>query len=323
MNFDFYTAIAFSSQLEMNSTMKVVDQKTPVVIIRSIKGIFAYEDYCPHRGLALSEGKIINGEISCKYHGWTFDSESGANTNIPVKQGKIDCQLKRYFVREKYGLIWLSSIQEAQIPQLSEQKAQIFLKGNITAQLSNVLENFLEGSHTHYVHDGLIRTKEKKRNPIQAKIIKAENGFQVFYEHEPAKGFVTKILPKKWQQLKAVSTYIHPGIAVLEYFNTENKAVSRFEAIVNENENSVEYFARILLDVSWLTPILIPFAKQMFKKIIKQDKDILELQEKNLVQFPNKRFVSDETDMVGKYIYAFQTGKNAELKSEVNFNVYW
>ncbi|MFY8022097.1 MAG: Rieske 2Fe-2S domain-containing protein [Bacteroidia bacterium] len=323
MNFDFYTALAFSSQLEMNSSIQVVYQKTPVLIVRTAKGIFAYEDYCPHRGLALSQGKIINGEISCKYHGWTFDSESGNNTNIPVKQDKIDCQLKRFFVYEKYDLIWLSKSKEALLPELSEQKPQIFLQGNIRAQLANVLENFLEGSHTHYVHDGLIRTKEKKRNLIQAKIIKSENGFQVFYEHEPAKGFVTKILPKKWQQLKAVSTYIHPGIAVLEYFNTENKAVSRFEAIVNENENGVDYFARTFLDISWITPMLIPFAKQMFKKIIKQDKDILELQETNLVEFPEKRFVSDETDMVGKYIYAFQTGKNVELKSEVNFKVHW
>ena len=296
MNSDYYKAIAFSNQLKMNASIKVVNQKTPVVIVRSPKGIFAFEDYCPHRGLALSEGKIINGEITCKYHGWRFDSESGANTNIPVKQGKIECQLKRYFVCEKYGLIWLSANQEAQIPELLDQKAQILLKGNITAQLPNVLENFLEGSHTHYVHDGLIRTKEKKRNLIQAKIVKSENGFQVFYEHEPAKGFVTNILPKKWQQLKAVSTYIHPGIAVLEYFNIENKAISRFEAIVNENENGVEYFARIFLDISWITPMLIPFAKQMFKKIIKQDKEILELQEKNLVEFPNKRFVSDNHD---------------------------
>jgi hypothetical protein len=66
-----------------------------------------------------------------------------------------------------------------------------------------------------------------------------------------------------------------------------------------------------------------PFARFLFKRIIEQDKNILELQQQNLRLFNEKKFVTDETDMVGKYIYAWQNAKNHELPNEVTFNVYW
>ena len=39
-----------------------------------------------------------------------------------------------------------------------------------------------------------------------------------------------------------------------------------FEAILKEEENEVKYFARIFLDLGWLTPIIAPLAKRMFQK---------------------------------------------------------
>lgn len=33
----------------------------------------AFEDKCPHRGVALSEGRIEAGQLQCSYHGWLFD----------------------------------------------------------------------------------------------------------------------------------------------------------------------------------------------------------------------------------------------------------
>ena len=38
----------------------------------------AFEDACPHRGAALSEGRITsNGYLQCVYHGWSFDGNNG------------------------------------------------------------------------------------------------------------------------------------------------------------------------------------------------------------------------------------------------------
>ena len=45
---------------------------------------FALKDNCPHRGVPLSLGHVLdNGNIQCCYHGWEFDAE-GTCKNIPA-----------------------------------------------------------------------------------------------------------------------------------------------------------------------------------------------------------------------------------------------
>lgn len=323
MNFSLYTPVAFSQNLLLNKPKRVFYQNLAVVLIRTTKGVFAYEDFCPHRGLALSEGRVVDGQIQCKYHGWRFRCENGDVDFVPVKNLSAKCKLKSFFALESYQLIWMSPSIKAVLPELSNSFPSITLCGTIKAKQIHTLENFLEGSHTHYVHDGLIRSQNKKRYPIKAKIIKMDFGFRVHYESEPAKGFLTKMLPKRLQQLNAVSTYIHPGIAVLEFFNPLQQMVSRFEAILIQENQEVKYFARIFLNLGWLTPIFTPLAKIFFKKIIDQDKRILELQEQNLIGFKNRTFFIDETDMVGKYLYAWNQEQIDHLPNEVIFNVFW
>jgi len=48
-----------------------------------------FEDACPHRLAALSEGRIDEntGNLMCTYHGWTFDS-AGKCTKIPQSSPK-------------------------------------------------------------------------------------------------------------------------------------------------------------------------------------------------------------------------------------------
>src|SRR5918992_273112 len=40
------------------------------------------EDRCAHRGVALSEGHLIDGCIMCPYHGWRYD-QNGRCVRIP------------------------------------------------------------------------------------------------------------------------------------------------------------------------------------------------------------------------------------------------
>ncbi|MCB9760685.1 MAG: aromatic ring-hydroxylating dioxygenase subunit alpha [Alphaproteobacteria bacterium] len=78
-------------------------------------------DRCPHRGVALSLGRIEkDGTLECPYHGFRFDSQ-GACTKIPCNGSKPvprGFALQSWTVREAHGMIWLWWGQpRAQLPE--------------------------------------------------------------------------------------------------------------------------------------------------------------------------------------------------------------
>ena len=44
---------------------------------------FAMKDVCPHAGVALSQGPIVDGAVMCVGHGWTFDLKTGVVARGP------------------------------------------------------------------------------------------------------------------------------------------------------------------------------------------------------------------------------------------------
>ncbi len=319
----YFIPVTWSTTLKANKLLRVMYGNLPVVLVRTNKGVAAYEDFCPHRGVALSQGSVKDNQIHCCYHGWTFDCENGANTFVPVKNAAVNCSLKAIWVKEAHDLIWLSSDPEATLPQLSKAVPASRQSGTIKANVLNTLENFMEGSHTHYVHDGLVRSKNKTRHAIKATIMPLANGFSVHYDAEPAKGLLTKLLPRKFQQLRSVNTYIHPSIAILEFFNSTDELVSSFEAILVDKGENTNYYARIFLNIGYLSHILSFIPHGMFKKIIAQDKRILEMQQENLRSFNAISFASDETDCVGKELVSWAKNNCGSLQKNHKFEVYW
>lgn len=323
MNFNNnFLPICSSTVLKEKELKKVYFQAIPLVLVRVKEAVKAFYDFCPHRGVPLSDGKLIGNDIECVYHGWKFDAENGKNTFIPVSQKNISCSLKAFYVIEKYGIIWASMNEKAQFPQLFDEKTNIFLKGEVKAKLENTLENFLEGSHTHYVHDGLIRKQNAKRQQMKAIFKPNDKGFEVIYEAEPLKGILTKLIPKRFQVLTPTAKFIFPNIAILEYFDQNNRLISRFEGILGVENEKTTYFARVFLNLGNLNFLIKPFAKLFFKKIIEQDKRILEIQEQNIQNF-DFSFVSDDSDLVGKQIFAWVYSPDKIIKEKKELTLYW
>ena len=42
---------------------------------------YATDNFCPHRGAALSDGAVIGHVVECSLHGWQFDVRSGECLN--------------------------------------------------------------------------------------------------------------------------------------------------------------------------------------------------------------------------------------------------
>ncbi|MDR3623676.1 MAG: Rieske (2Fe-2S) protein [Chlamydiales bacterium] len=53
-----------------------------VIALFNIDGIFyAIDNFCPHKGAPLAEGKLQECQISCPWHNWKFDVTTGKSIN--------------------------------------------------------------------------------------------------------------------------------------------------------------------------------------------------------------------------------------------------
>jgi toluene monooxygenase system ferredoxin subunit len=43
--------------------------------------VAAFEDKCPHLGVALSEGTLDGDVLTCRAHGWSYDVRTGRGVN--------------------------------------------------------------------------------------------------------------------------------------------------------------------------------------------------------------------------------------------------
>lgn len=53
-----------------------------VVLLLRLNGAFhAYQAHCPHQGVALTEGELEGGVLTCSAHRWQFDAANGQGVN--------------------------------------------------------------------------------------------------------------------------------------------------------------------------------------------------------------------------------------------------
>jgi len=136
---------------------------TELVLARFADGrLLAADVACPHKGIRLSTGTIVDDNLQCPYHGWRFDKD-GACTNIPSllepNAGKLALShLRHYEVQERYGMVWVKLEPSAaclpEVPEF-EDTAWTFLVGPATPFHSGFrreIENYLDMTHFAFAH---------------------------------------------------------------------------------------------------------------------------------------------------------------------------
>ncbi len=54
-----------------------------VVVINTAGQLYAISNVCPHAGLPLGDGEVAGKVITCPYHGYTYNIETGCNIDFP------------------------------------------------------------------------------------------------------------------------------------------------------------------------------------------------------------------------------------------------
>lgn len=138
----------------------------PVMFRRENGKVHAFHDQCPHRGIPLSVGRQeFPGTWTCRYHGWTFDLESGLlravftdGPDSPIC-GKV--WAKTYPVEERAGLVWVWMGDGEPMVPVEDDMPEDFLRpgavivGRITERKGNwryAAENGFDEGHAKYLH---------------------------------------------------------------------------------------------------------------------------------------------------------------------------
>jgi hypothetical protein len=64
------------------------------------------KDECAHRACPLSLGKVVDGKVSCAYHGWEFDGD-GSCTKMPSTVHCRNIGVAALPTAEKDGFVWV------------------------------------------------------------------------------------------------------------------------------------------------------------------------------------------------------------------------
>ena len=119
-------------------------------------------DACPHRGAALSIGRLKQEAIECPFHGLTFDP-SGRCTLIPANGRSAEVpkafQAAGYPAREAHGFIWVWWGEAAQatpeIPwfeTIDGTFSYATIRDHWSVHYSRAIENQLDVVHLPFVH---------------------------------------------------------------------------------------------------------------------------------------------------------------------------
>jgi phenylpropionate dioxygenase-like ring-hydroxylating dioxygenase large terminal subunit len=165
---DDWHVVALSSDVAEGRPVTARLLEEDLVLWRAGDRVLAWRDLCVHRGARLSLGRVQGEELSCPYHGWTYDPD-GRCVRFPAHPEQRPPSTARaivYEAIERYGWVWVTLGAPMEDPpefeEWSDPRFRKVMCGPypISASGPRVVENFLDVTHFPFVHQGLLGDPE-------------------------------------------------------------------------------------------------------------------------------------------------------------------
>ena len=156
-------AILESNEIKKGKIVGVTRMGEKMVAWRNTRGeLSVMSDKCPHRGVALSAGKLAGDCIQCPFHGFEYDT-SGTCKLVPANGAGSEppkaLHIRSYPVREEHGFvyIWWGEPQPELSPvpwfeSISEEMVYSTLKDHWANHYARAIENQLDVVHLPFIH---------------------------------------------------------------------------------------------------------------------------------------------------------------------------
>jgi vanillate monooxygenase len=297
-----------------------------IVFYRGLEGkVGAVEDFCPHRGAPLSLGFVENGELVCGYHGLHMGCD-GKVISMPGQRVRGFPSIRSYPVEERYGFIWVwpgdaALADPAQIHHLEWAVSPEWAYGgglyHINCEYRLMIDNLMDLTHETYVHTSSIGQKEIDEAPVTTRTEGDNVVTSRFMENVKAPPFWQAALRAnnlpcdapvdRWQICRfspPSHVMIEVGVALAGkggyHAPDEFKASSIVvDFITPETETSHWYFwgmaRHFKPDDAALTAAIRTGQGQIFS----EDREMLERQQQNILQYPQRKLLMLNIDAGG------------------------
>ncbi|MBW4649586.1 MAG: aromatic ring-hydroxylating dioxygenase subunit alpha [Kastovskya adunca ATA6-11-RM4] len=306
INANHWYPVGWAKQLKVGEIMPVKVWQQAIAVYRDTNGqIHALEDACPHRGVALHNGKVQGCNLACAYHGWEFD-ESGNCVSIPYlpKSQKLPrAQARSYPVLEKYNLIWIfpgdpalaSSHQLPSIPEFDQQDQWLVVPvtAYFRAHFSMCNENTMDVFHG-FLHQKL----QGWFDPVLISLKETDNSVCAEY-NVSYKGRMAKFLGLSDRADQVTTLPISIQYHYPHYHSTLQGVSSlylmRLPLGATESRSFAYFFFKVRLPKFILKPIkpLLQTLLQRFVllKFLAQDIEMVESEQQAYLKNPQRRYV--------------------------------
>jgi vanillate O-demethylase monooxygenase subunit len=165
---DFWHPVALSAEVDTDPVgARLAGQGW--VLARIDGTVAAFPDACPHRRARLSAGRIVDGTLQCRYHGWRYAAD-GACVSIPAlgEDASIPARAtlsRPAVVAEQDGLVWLAprppraprpTLAPLPMPDGADIATLIMPVMRVPANAAILIDNFLDEAHLPFVHAATI-----------------------------------------------------------------------------------------------------------------------------------------------------------------------
>lgn len=319
-----------SSEVAINKAESRKILGEPVVFYRDSKGkVSALRDICPHRGIPLSYGRVVNDQLECPYHGWKFDC-TGTCTEIPsllpdqdLNPNKI--KVRSYPVHEAQGLIWVFMGDKNADPTLappvpvlkafgSDVKPKMGKVVNFPCHVDHAVIGLMDPAHGPYVHKSWFWRSEKSMMEKKKTFAPVDYGFKMV-RHQPSQN------SKAYKVLGGTPTteitFTLPSVRI-EHIQVGKRNFYSFTALTPVDELNTRVTQLAYWDIPWLS-LLKPAIRRFMDVFLGQDMDAVTKQQEGLKYDPSLMLIKD-ADTQAKWYYALKTEFHDHLEQKREFN---
>jgi len=313
---DIWYFAGLSGDVKRGAMKRIEIAGEPINLGRKKDGsVFALRDICPHRAALLSAGRIVGDSVECPYHGWRFGTSDGVCQEIPslcedqeTDPNKI--KVRSFPSREEGQLIWVYLSSDKRFSGTPKINPPAFPFANrrptiddaltLNCHVDHAVVGLMDPAHGPYVHENKwwrsrhsIHEKAKAFEP-------RERGFAMAAHSPSSNSFAYKLLGGK---PVTEITFRLPGIRT-EEITVGKKTLLSFTAVTPIDEKTTQ-IRQVFFTDFLSVKLLKPFIEAGARKFLRQDADMVDLQQEGLKYDPKLMLIED-ADVQAKWYYALK-----------------